>query len=225
MIPFMEPRRYTLKAPDSYHHGQLRTELIKLGLEALETEGAELISLRSLAERAGVSKTAPYRHFKDKEAFLGAVADEGFRLLCEELERAWTAADSPPDEAAVNPLVALLGRAYMDFAVGHPALYRLMNSPLVCSMPEGSMQWARRSLLILARALATRPQWGATQTAGAENPANAPARNASALDIDAVAANWGYIHGIVLLRIDGLFPRDLPEPDWNRLAATLPSPP
>jgi AcrR family transcriptional regulator len=109
------------------------------------------LSLRALAERAGVSKTAPYRHFIDREAFLGALADEGFRLLCEELELAW--AETSHGEKSER-LVARMGRAYMDFAVGHPALYRLMNSPLVCDQPEGSMLWARRSLLLLGRALA-----------------------------------------------------------------------
>lgn len=66
---------------DSYHHGHLREELIRRGLEALEREGAEALSLRALAEAAGVSKTAPYRHFKDKDLFLGALADEGYCLL------------------------------------------------------------------------------------------------------------------------------------------------
>ena len=55
---------------DTYHHGHLREELIRRGLNALEQEGAEALSLRALAESAGVSKTAPYRHFKDKEEFL-----------------------------------------------------------------------------------------------------------------------------------------------------------
>ena len=203
----MNLRRPTLKAPDSYHHGRLRAELLTLGLEALEAEGAELISLRSLAERAGVSKTAPYRHFKDKDAFLGAVADEGFRLLCEELERAWALADAAKARPDALAIVARMGRAYMDFAVAHPALYRLMNSPLICSLPEGSMQWARRSLGLLGKALAS------------SGPQAYPG---DPMDIDAVAASWGYIHGIVLLRIDGLFPKDLPEPDWTRLASTVP---
>jgi AcrR family transcriptional regulator len=52
-----------LKPTDTYHHGHLREELLRLGLAALETEGAAILSLRSLAERAGVSKTAPYQEF------------------------------------------------------------------------------------------------------------------------------------------------------------------
>ena len=186
------------KPTDSYHHGHLREELLRLGLEALETEGAEELSLRLLAERAGVSKTAPYRHFRDRELFLGALADEGFRLLCAELERT---------EGPGLSRVASMGKAYMGFAVAHPALYRLMNSPLVCSMPAELTLWARKSLMMLARAMAS-------ATPGRQDDGSP--------DINGAVAAWGYIHGIVLIRIDGLFPADLGEPDWERLAAYIP---
>jgi len=169
-----------------------------LGLEALETEGADVLSLRSLAERAGVSKTAPYRHFKDKEMFLGALANEGFRLLCGELERA---------AGSRSRRVSEMGRAYMGFAVSHPALYRLMNSPLVCTLPDEDITWARKSLVLLAETLRS-----AAGSSGLDEH----------LDINAAVAAWAYIHGLVLIRIDGLFPSDLGEPDWERLSSIVP---
>ncbi len=207
-----------MKPTDTYHHGHLREELLRLGLEALEAEGAEVLSLRSIAERAGVSKTAPYRHFKDKDVFLGALADEGFRLLHIQLEqvilvpgpspepRPATASGSAPNSTAV----AAMGRAYMDFAVANPALYRLMSSSLVCTMPAGMTQWARRSLLLLARSL--RPA----------GPGKASREEAIDINMDATIAAWAYIHGLVSIRIDGLFPADLPEPQWDRLAGMIP---
>jgi AcrR family transcriptional regulator len=207
--------RSDLKPTETYHHGHLREELLRLGLEALETEGADILSLRSLAERAGVSKTAPYRHFKDKDIFLGALADEGFRLLHIQLEQVIlvpgpgpepspaTASGSAPNSTAV----AAMGRAYMDFAVAHPALYRLMSSSLVCTMPSGMTQWARRSLLLLARSL---------------EPVDLGSVRTNGINIDATVAAWAYIHGLVSIRIDGLFPADLPEPDWDRLAGIIP---
>ncbi|MDX9958402.1 MAG: TetR/AcrR family transcriptional regulator, partial [Spirochaetia bacterium] len=202
-----------LKSTDTYHHGHLREELLRLGLEALETEGAQLLSLRSLSERAGVSKTAPYRHFKDKDAFLGALADEGFRLLHTRLEQVIPnpkatlrpAMRPQPGTAQVGTTVAAMGRAYMDFAIDHPALYRLMSSSLVCTLPSELTQWARRSLLLLARSL--------QPTTAGDN---------GAIDIDATVAAWAYIHGLVSIRIDGLFPADLPEPQWERLAGIVP---
>jgi AcrR family transcriptional regulator len=203
-----------LKPTDAYHHGHLREELLRLGLEALEAEGADVLSLRSLAERAGVSKTAPYRHFRDKDVFLGALADEGFRLLHIQLEQVipvhGPGPEPNPATISGSPAVAAMGRAYMDFAVTHPALYRLMSSSLVCTLPSELTQWARRSLLLLARSLSPAGQ----DTAGSDG--------AVAIDIDATVAAWAYIHGLVSIRIDGLFPADLPEPQWDRLAGIIP---
>jgi len=187
-----------MKTSATYHHGHLREELLRLGLEALETEGADELSLRSLSERAGVSKTAPYRHFKDKEVFLGALANEGFRLLCVELEQA---------TGSATGRVSAMGQAYMGFAVSHPALYRLMNSPLICTLPDEEIFWARKSLVLLAETLRS-----ASGSPGLEG----------SLDINAAVAAWAYIHGLVLIRIDGLFPSDLGDPDWERLSSIVP---
>ncbi|MFH2115494.1 MAG: TetR/AcrR family transcriptional regulator [Spirochaetota bacterium] len=201
-----------MKPNDTYHHGHLREELLRLGLEALETEGADVLSLRSLSERAGVSKTAPYRHFRDKDAFLGALADEGFRLLHIQMELV----SSAPGPTTL----AEMGRVYMDFAVAHPALYRLMSSSLVCTLPSEFTQWARRSFLLLARSLKLVVVDGkddVNKTAGEKTGAE------GVIDIDATVAAWAYIHGLVTIRIDGLFPADLPEPNWDRLAGIVPS--
>ena len=61
-------------------------------LEVLEKDGLDNLSLRALAQTLGVSKTAPYRHFEDKQALLIALSAEGFRLFADALE-ASTAAE------------------------------------------------------------------------------------------------------------------------------------
>jgi AcrR family transcriptional regulator len=207
-----------------------------------------------LAERAGVSKTAPYRHFKDKDVFLGALADEGFRLLYSQLEqvsrtskqsskptskratktKTRIATEAEPTVASETTAVAAMGKAYMDFAVAHPALYRLMNSSLVCTLPSELTQWARRSLLLLARSLKPAVVDGKTgvdltdEKNAADTAVGVPegaAKGDSVIDIDATVAAWAYIHGLVSIRIDGLFPADLPEPQWDKLAGMIPSEP
>ncbi len=194
------------KKKGAYHHGALREELVRLGLEALEREGAEAMSLRALAEAAGVSKAAPYRHFKDKDHFLGALADEGFKRLYAELD-----ATRRGGEGTVEGM----GLVYMRFAVRTPALYRLMSSSLLCRVPDESLVWARRSLMLLAKTLA-----GVTgRDAGRSGPE--PGVPAGA-DLDETAAAWAYIHGLSLIRIDRLYPDYLPEPDWERLARAIP---
>ena len=65
----------------SYHHGDLKNALIKAGIEILAQEGVGELSLRKVAQKAGVSHTAPYAHFTDKQALIAAISTEGFRLL------------------------------------------------------------------------------------------------------------------------------------------------
>src|SRR5262245_57949686 len=102
-----------------YHHGNLKAELLAAASALLDEGGAGAVSLRAAARRAGVSATAPYRHFADKEVLLAAVAAEGFRAF----GAALTAAASNP-----TPLAAM-GLAYVRFALAHRGLFRLMFGP------------------------------------------------------------------------------------------------
>ena len=76
-------------APASYHHGDLRRALLEEAVRTIQTHGVEALTLRTVGERLGVSRTALYRHFADKPALLAAVGREGFRLLRLALTEAW----------------------------------------------------------------------------------------------------------------------------------------
>ena len=65
----------------SYHHGNLKEELIKAACILCEREGYTKLSIRNLAKESNVSQTAPYRHFKTKECVYAAVAERGFNKL------------------------------------------------------------------------------------------------------------------------------------------------
>ena len=65
----------------SYHHGNLKEELIACACRLCERDGYTKLSIRSLAKESGVSQTAPYRHFETKEALYASVATDGFKKL------------------------------------------------------------------------------------------------------------------------------------------------
>lgn len=114
----------------NYHHGDLKNTLLTHALEALEVGGLENLSLRDLAQSAGVSKTAPYRHFKDKQALLVEIAAEGFQLLADNLETAQgQQAHSPPSQDPLRGLKPAL-KAYVDFSRSRPELYKIMFSKI-----------------------------------------------------------------------------------------------
>ena len=104
-----------------YHHGDLRHALINAALVGLEEGGTGALSLRGLAERVGVSRTAPYRHFAGKKALLAAVAASGFVRFTEALRAA--------NGRNAGKRLAAIGRAYCAFARQNPGLLRLMFGP------------------------------------------------------------------------------------------------
>lgn len=107
------------KNAGSYHHGDLRAAVIAAGLKRLEDgDGAEL-GLRALARDVGVSATALYRHFPDKEALLDALADEGLRRLGALQAQAWLKAGGGRTGFLAT------GVAYVRFAHDEPAVFRL----------------------------------------------------------------------------------------------------
>ena len=103
-----------------YHHGDLAPALRRAAQEILESEGLAALSLRSVAKRAGVSHAAPYRHYKSREALLADVAADGFVQLRDDIAQAAARPGSNAEH------VIQIGRAYMQFAVRHSGLLRLM---------------------------------------------------------------------------------------------------
>lgn len=104
----------------TYHHGNLREVLISSALEILKEGTLQDLSLRALARKAGVSQTAPYRHFEDKEALIVVLIQEGSHILQETMLEAIKDIEDP-----VERLIQL-GVSYYNFAEAHPAHFRLM---------------------------------------------------------------------------------------------------
>src|SRR3954468_5563284 len=76
----------------TYHHGDLRNAFVRAALGLVSTRGVHAFSLREAAREIGVSPSAAYRHFTDKEALLDAVASDGMERLADEMQRAGHAA-------------------------------------------------------------------------------------------------------------------------------------
>ena len=69
------------KPAKPYHHGDLRRALLDEAVRTIQTHGVEHLTLRTVGERLGVSRSALYRHFADKQSLLATVGKEGFRAL------------------------------------------------------------------------------------------------------------------------------------------------
>ncbi|WP_111640798.1 TetR/AcrR family transcriptional regulator [Marinimicrobium alkaliphilum] len=107
----------------AYHHGNLREALLDSALLAVESGGLDKLSLRGLAKSVGVTPTAVYSHFKDKNDLLIAVHTVGFKQLREAMEQSLTAL---PKAARGEDKVRALGLSYMHFAQTQPHLFDAM---------------------------------------------------------------------------------------------------
>lgn len=101
--------------------GELRAQLLKAASEMISKEGLKKLTMRALCHRVGVSRTAPYRHFANKDALLFAIAEEGFK----ELTRRYQEINRDPSMDSLSRLQNI-GLAYVAFAIHNPGAYRLM---------------------------------------------------------------------------------------------------
>lgn len=100
-----------------------RARLLDAALDVLAEEGVEGLTLRAIARRANVSHGAPLKHFPHRAALLAAVATIGFRELSREAGE--TVRRCPRGASAVERL-RISSRAYVTYALAHPAMFTLM---------------------------------------------------------------------------------------------------
>lgn len=104
-----------------YHHGDLKAELIQKGIEILNDEGYEGFSLRKVAKACGVSQTAPYRHFKDKNAMASEIVNHALGKFNESLA---AAVNKHPDNTGDQ--IKEMGVAYVQFFIENPQYLHLL---------------------------------------------------------------------------------------------------
>lgn len=195
----------------NYHHGDLKEAIITSARKILNEQGADALSLRAIAADVGVSHMAPYAHFKNKKELFQAIAAYGFNELADNMHSSSQNLTKPQD------LILAYGVAYVEFAIEHPQLYRLMlgqvetggrrvqkdkkekpsqadidislSSPLVSSELEAS---SKRSFLLLQDAFEKANKKDADMKVKAQ----------------ALGA-WSMVHGMAALIIEGHF--SIPE--------------
>jgi len=131
-----------------YHHGNLKEALMRAALDLIGEKGLAGVTFAEAARRAGVSAAAPYRHFRDRDEMVAAVAAAGFDRLTQALEAAWQ--KGRPSAAVAYERV---GRTYLEFARSNPAEYAAMfESGLDPGDHEGFAQAGERAFGVLREA-------------------------------------------------------------------------
>ncbi|HEV2522259.1 MAG TPA: TetR/AcrR family transcriptional regulator [Candidatus Acidoferrales bacterium] len=169
-----------------YHHGNLREALLEGAVRVIAELGPAAFTLREVARRAGVSHNAPYRHFRDKDAILAAVAAQGFR----ELTRAMRAA-AGKKSGALDKLKQS-GLAYVAFAIRRPEHFTVMfDSPVRGNKDPEYVQASEECFHTLV-----------TFIGNCQEEGQLPAGNT----LDRALYAWSLVHGIAKLAIAGRLP-------------------
>ncbi|WP_426105574.1 TetR/AcrR family transcriptional regulator [Massilia sp. TSP1-1-2] len=179
-----------------YHHGDLRSTLLAVADQLIDEGDAGELSLREVARRAGVSAPATYRHFRDKQALLAAVAQKGFEDFNLALTEAMAEADDP---------LAAMGQAYVRFAVARPGRFRLMYGPAISersAYPELQTAWAAAADAMRSALVARSP----------------PAPDAAVASLKL----WCMVHGLSQLILDGMLMGYDPEELARAITAATP---
>src|SRR5699024_7202727 len=136
----------------TYHHKDLRHQLLVQAAQMAATTGPESITLRELARRTGVSHSAPVHHFGTRQRLLTSLAAAGFESLTDAL--------SPPADD-----IYTMGVTYVLWALDHPGHYAIMWQPRHLSDDQEELQHARkRAWSLLATAVAARGSQGVQGT-------------------------------------------------------------
>lgn len=188
---------YTVKIKfmkkNSYHHGDLKNALIKAGTEILAKNGVGGLSLRKVAKKAGVSHTAPYAHFADKQALIAAISTEGFRRLYEQV---FAVTEQHQDDPAQQLLETAW--TYLQFAINDPDQFKIMFSSVLEKEKEypdfvAMSQKTFQQVMTIV---------GSCQEAGVLREGDGA--------LTAVTT-WSAVHGLIALLLEGQIPRTVLE--------------
>jgi AcrR family transcriptional regulator len=174
-----------------YHHGDLKNALISAGAELFAQEGVGGLTLRKAARRAGVSHSAPYAHFADKQALVAAISTEGLRIVRERIEEAARRHEG-------DPLQQLVEAAWetVQFGLEQPDLYRVTFSNAIEREHDydAYVDMAQRSFDALVRLVES------CQSAGVLDPGPP--------ELVAVGL-WSLVHGFISLLSNRQIPHRL----------------
>ena len=169
-----------------YHHGNLREALLGAAIRLIAEVGPTAFTLREVARRAGVSHNAPYRHFRDRDDLMAAVAAQGFR----ELTQAMLDAAAPKTDALERLKSAGLG--YVTFALRRPEHFTVMfDAPISERKHPNSAEAAKLAFGTLMDFVRNSQDTG-----------RLPAGDSHQMALLA----WTMVHGIAKLAITGRLP-------------------
>jgi len=106
---------------NDYHHGNLKDDFLAIAFEFIKANDIETLTLKILSDQTGTSRSAIYRHFKNKDALIETMIMDGFAKFDD-----YIAPVLLNSEEALIDRFYKSGKSLIDFAIANPNLYRLL---------------------------------------------------------------------------------------------------
>jgi AcrR family transcriptional regulator len=136
---------------ESYHHGDLQAALLEAAVNLVRANGPDHLSLRAVAEQVGVSPSAVYHYFPDKDSLISELGDQLFIKMAE--MQAVALGSIPGNSArAARMRYRELGRTYFRWANSEPNLFRLMFGGF-CKIEKRGTHESEEAFLMLSKCL------------------------------------------------------------------------
>jgi AcrR family transcriptional regulator len=169
-----------------YHHGNLKDDFLNIAFEFIKNDEIDNLTLKVLSDKTGTSRSAIYRHFKNKDALIETMIVEGFDKFDANISPMLLNSDkSLMDRFYVS------GKALIDFAIENPNLYRLLFGKKYSHIRESLMSMEDEDC----------SGFGALKKAIQEGQKSGILKKTDSYHQAIVI--WSSLHGLASLMIDG----------------------
>lgn len=190
----------------TYHHGDLRQSLLQAATDIIREGGVDSLSMRKLADNVGVSRTAPYHHFKDKNELLCAIAEAGFS------DHIHAVSELPQQHLELDQraLFELYVLSYIRFADNNPETYDLMFGKEIWKLGKPTESLKAISKRCFQHWLEWIETLQAQQVLTDQHPT-----------LRVAQASWATLHGLCRLLNDGIYVDKNDLEEMGRTAAAM----
>lgn len=161
---------------------QLKDKLIEIGIEEIRIKGIDQLSMRTIAQKCGVTHGAPYKHFDNKDTYMKVVLEHLSEIFLKNMTQGISSSFN-----ARNQLV-LMGCNFVRFAQQETNIFEA----LFIKFPFNYMEFSQTSISVNAHL----PGFEYFKNIALELKKE---ENLSGSDVEILMHFWSFITGLAML--------------------------
>ncbi len=186
----------------NYHHGNVKEALLDAAQHHIESNNGEMISLRGLSKEVGVTPSAVYNHFADKNTLMLAIKLRIYGIFNDFFEENCVSTKNPEQSLLEMCL------AYFHFSRRYPAQFRFLFSS---SLPK---EWSTKEIVDVSGRSIVKTR---RLILDIHNEYKIQCSEEEVVNVTLLL--WSQLHGIVMLRNSGSIAAAVSHQNWPSVCA------